>query len=46
MDQSLLETMRVVALPPNTNFRGINLLEVALFQGEYGWCEFSPFLEY
>jgi O-succinylbenzoate synthase len=46
MDQSLLETMRVVALPTNSNFRGINVREVALFKGEYGWAEFSPFLEY
>jgi len=46
MDQSLLETMRVIALPTKTNFRGINIREVALFQGEYGWGEFSPFLEY
>ena len=46
MDQSLLDTMRVVALPTKTNFRGINLREVALFKGEYGWGEFSPFLEY
>jgi O-succinylbenzoate synthase len=46
MDQSLLETLRVVALPTKTNFRGINLREVALFKGEYGWGEFSPFLEY
>lgn len=46
MDQSLLETMRVVALPTKTNFRGINVREVALFRGEYGWGEFSPFLEY
>jgi O-succinylbenzoate synthase len=46
MDQSLLETMRVVALPTKTNFRGISVREVALFQGEYGWGEFSPFLEY
>jgi O-succinylbenzoate synthase len=46
MDQSLLESMRVIALPTKTNFRGINLREVALFQGEYGWGEFSPFLEY
>ena len=42
----LFSTMRVVALPTNTNFRGINLREVALFKGEYGWGEFSPFLEY
>jgi O-succinylbenzoate synthase len=46
MDQSLLETMRVVALPTKTNFRGIRVREVALFKGEYGWGEFSPFLEY
>jgi O-succinylbenzoate synthase len=46
MDQSLLETMRVVALPTRTNFRGIRVREVALFKGEYGWGEFSPFLEY
>ena len=46
MDQSLFETMRVIALPTKTNFRGINIREVALFQGEYGWGEFSPFLEY
>jgi O-succinylbenzoate synthase len=46
MDQSLLESIRVIALPTTTNFRGINLREVALFHGEYGWGEFSPFLEY
>jgi len=42
----LFSTMRVVALPTKTNFRGINIREVALFKGEYGWGEFSPFLEY
>ena len=46
MDLSLLDTMRVIALPTKTNFRGINIREVALFRGEYGWGEFSPFLEY
>ncbi|CAB4567444.1 MAG: o-succinylbenzoate synthase [Actinobacteria bacterium] len=46
MDQSLLNSLRVVALPTKTNFRGIKLREVALFKGEYGWAEFSPFLEY
>jgi o-succinylbenzoate synthase len=46
MDQSLLESLRVVALPTKTNFRGISVREVALFKGEYGWGEFSPFLEY
>lgn len=46
MSLELFSTMRVVALPTKTNFRGINIREVALFQGEYGWGEFSPFLEY
>ena len=46
MDLSLLESMRVIALPTKTNFRGITVRDVALFQGESGWSEFSPFLEY
>ena len=46
MDQQLLDTLRVIALPMKTNFRGITVREVALFKGEYGWGEFSPFLEY
>jgi O-succinylbenzoate synthase len=46
MSLELFSTMRVVALPTKTNFRGISLREVALFKGEYGWGEFSPFLEY
>jgi O-succinylbenzoate synthase len=46
MDQQLLDTLRVIALPMKTSFRGITLREVALFKGEYGWGEFSPFLEY
>jgi O-succinylbenzoate synthase len=46
MFDQLLSTMRVVALPTKTNFRGVTSREVALFQGEQGWAEFSPFLEY
>jgi o-succinylbenzoate synthase len=46
MSFELFSTMRVVALPTKTNFRGIDVREVALFKGEYGWGEFSPFLEY
>lgn len=46
MSLELFSTMRVVALPTNTNFRGVTYREVALFRGEYGWGEFSPFLEY
>jgi o-succinylbenzoate synthase len=46
MDQQLLDSLRVIALPMKTNFRGISVREVALFKGPYGWGEFSPFLEY
>jgi len=46
MEQQLLETLRVVALPTKTNFRGVTVREVALFKGEQGWAEFSPFVEY
>lgn len=46
MFDQLLSTMRVVALPTRTNFRGVTVREVALFKGDYGWGEFSPFLEY
>jgi O-succinylbenzoate synthase len=42
----LFDSLRVVALPMTTNFRGVTFREVALIQGEYGWGEFSPFLEY
>ena len=46
MLDDLLATLRVIALPTRTNFRGINMREVALMQGPQGWGEFSPFLEY
>jgi len=46
MDQTLLASLRVVALPMKTKFRSIQTREVALIQGEFGWGEFSPFLEY
>lgn len=42
----VLERLHVVALPLVTRFRGIDLREVALFEGPEGWTEFSPFLEY
>ena len=46
MLDDLLSTLRVITLPTRTNFRGINVREVALMQGPQGWGEFSPFLEY
>jgi O-succinylbenzoate synthase len=46
MLDDLLATLRVITLPTRTNFRGINMREVALMRGPQGWGEFSPFLEY
>ena len=46
MDQQLLDSLRIIALPMKTNFRGISVREVALIKGSHGWGEFSPFLEY
>ena len=46
MSEKLFQSMRVFALPTKTNFRGINLREVAIFEGAEGFGEFSPFLEY
>jgi len=42
----ILATLHVLRLPMVTEFRGITSREVALFEGPYGWGEFSPFLEY
>lgn len=42
----VLASLHVVRLPMRTRFRGIDYREVALFEGPYGWGEFSPFLEY
>jgi o-succinylbenzoate synthase len=42
----LLDGLRVVSLPLVTRFRGVDVREVALFEGPEGWTEFSPFLEY
>ena len=42
----ILATLHVLRLPMRTKFRGIESREVALFEGPFGWGEFSPFLEY
>lgn len=42
----IAETARVVALPMNTRFRGVDVREALLFEGPQGWAEFSPFIEY
>jgi len=46
MLDSILESLRVIALPTKTDFRSVKIREVALIQGPKGWGEFSPFVEY
>ncbi len=38
--------MKVFSIPLRTRFRGLDLREGVLIEGEAGWGEFSPFLEY
>jgi O-succinylbenzoate synthase len=38
--------MKVFSIPLRTRFRGITVREGVLVEGEAGWGEFSPFLEY
>ena len=38
--------MRVFSIPLTTRFRGITVREGVLVEGDAGWGEFSPFLEY
>ncbi|MEB4614662.1 o-succinylbenzoate synthase [Leucobacter sp. M11] len=42
----LLDTVRVVAIPTRTRFRGVTVREAAIFSGPEGATEFSPFPEY
>jgi len=42
----LLANARVVALPLRTKFRGLLERELLLFEGQMGWAEWSPFVEY
>ena len=44
--EEALASLRVVALPMKTKFRGLELRETALIQGSAGWGEFAPFIEY
>lgn len=46
MLDSILDSLKVVALPTKTDFRSVKVREVALFEGPHGWGEFSPFIEY
>ena len=42
----LLASLHVVALPLRTPFRGLEVRELALFEGPHGWGEFAPFKDH
>ena len=42
----ILATARVLSIPMRVKFRGVTNREVLLFEGPYGWAEWSPFPEY
>jgi O-succinylbenzoate synthase len=42
----MLETAHVVSLPLRQKFRGVTHREMLLFEGDNGFAEWSPFLEY
>lgn len=42
----LVDRLHVVALPMRVRFRGVDVREVALFEGPQGWGEFGAFVEY
>jgi len=42
----IFKDFTVLSIPLKNRFRGIDLREVAIFRGDEGWSEFSPFLEY
>jgi len=44
--EEALASLRVLALPMCTTFRSLDIRETALFEGENGWGEFAPFVEY
>jgi O-succinylbenzoate synthase len=44
--KEVLNRTHIVSIPTKTNFRGVQLREIALIEGDSNWGEFSPFLEY
>ena len=44
--KEVLDRTHIVSIPTKTNFRGVQLREIALIEGDSNWGEFSPFLEY
>lgn len=46
MSKEILGSAIVLSIPMRIKFRGITTREVVLFEGPYGWAEWSPFPEY
>ena len=44
--EQILSTARVLSIPMRVKFRGVTTREGVLFEGPYGWAEWSPFPEY
>jgi O-succinylbenzoate synthase len=42
----VLASARVLSVPMRVRFRGLDVREVLLFEGNHGWAEWSPFVEY
>jgi O-succinylbenzoate synthase len=42
----IFQDLTVLSIPLRNRFRGIDIREVAIFRGDQGWSEFSPFIEY
>lgn len=43
---AVIDSLHVVALPLHQEFRNVTYREIAIFQNQFGWGEFSAFLEY
>jgi len=44
--EQVLASARVLSIPMRIKFRGVTTREVLIFEGPYGWAEWSPFPEY
>jgi len=44
--EQVLATAKVLSVPMRIKFRGVSTREVVIFEGPYGWAEWSPFPEY
>jgi O-succinylbenzoate synthase len=40
--EQVLATAKVLSIPMRIKFRGVTTREVVIFEGPYGWAEWSP----